>query len=146
MEFSFVLSGIPEGVVTISAAILAAIVLVILTISTLGFRLIYGIQGRLAGLESKVDLIWDSFRKGQIPNLPGVPAPGNPMTQERWDELARKLDDEQLSKEEAEEFHAALLERREQAIREKDTATLVILGAGIAFTEWQLKEMDARKK
>ena len=68
------------------------------------------------------------------------------MTQERWDELARKLDMEQLSEEETREFHAALLERREQAIQEKDTATLVIVGAGIAFTEWQLKEKELREQ
>ena len=137
---------IPQGVVTFASAILAAVVVVILTIATLGFRILFSIQGRLAALEPKVELIWDSFRKGQIPNLPGVPAPGNPMSQERWDELARKLDLEEISADEAKEFHAALLEKREQAIREKDTATLVIVGAGIAFTEWQIKELDDRKK
>ena len=145
-DFTFVLLNIPERVVTFASAITAAIVLVILTLATLGFRVLYAIQGRLAALEPKVERIWDSFRNGQIPNLPGVPAPGNPMTQERWDELARKLDKEELCEEEAREFHTALLERREQAIREKDTATLVILGARIAFTEWQLKEMKVRNK
>ena len=64
------------------------------------------------------------------------------MTQERWDELAGKLHREEITEEEAREFLAALLERREQAIQEKDTATLVILGAGITFTQWRLGETE----
>ena len=64
------------------------------------------------------------------------------MKQERWDELAVKLHREKITEEEAREFLAALLERREQAIRERDTATLVILGAGITFTQWQLGETE----
>ena len=68
------------------------------------------------------------------------------MTQERWDELAKKLDLEDISEEEAREFHAALLEQREQAIIEKDKATLAILGAGIVFTEWQPWEMELRQR
>ena len=69
------------------------------------------------------------------------------MKQERWDELALKLHKEQITEDEAKEFLVALLKREEQAMREKDTATLVIVGAGIAFTEWQLKEKErAREK
>ena len=165
MDTSLVLLDIPQGVVTFASAVLAAFVLVIVTLASFGFRLLYSIQGKLAvvktsmailerqdiprrvaALEPQVELIWPSFRHGQIPNLRGVPAPGNPMAQERWDELARKLDKEVLTEEEAREFHAALLERREQAIQEKDTATLVIVGAGIAFTEWQLKEKELREQ
>ena len=68
------------------------------------------------------------------------------MKQERWDELAGKLHREEISEEEAREFLAALLEKREQAIREKDPATLVIVGAGIAFTQWRLGETEWQLK
>ena len=64
------------------------------------------------------------------------------MKQERWDELAKKLHKEEISEKEAREFLAALLEKREQAIRERDAATLSIVGAGIAFTQWQLGETE----
>ena len=64
------------------------------------------------------------------------------MKQERWDELAGKLHREEITEDEAREFLAALLERREQAIREKDPATLSIVGAGIAFTQWRLGETE----
>ena len=68
------------------------------------------------------------------------------MKQERWDELAGKLHREEISEEEAREFLAALLEKREQAIREKDPATLVIVGAGITFTQWRLGETEWQLK
>ena len=165
MDASPILLDIPQGVVTFTTAIFAAIVLVAVTFGTLIFRFLFTLQGRLSeiktsmgnleaasvpsrvtALEPKVELLWHFFRHGQIPNLAGVPAPGNPMKQERWDELVKKLDMEQLSEDEAKELYAALLERREQAIQEKDTATLLILGAGIAFTEWQLKEKELREE
>ena len=47
-----------------------------------------------------------------------------------------------ITEEEAREFLAALLERREQAILERDTATLVILSAGITFAKWRLGETE----
>ena len=165
MEAQMILLDIPQGTITIASAILVAFAGALLTLAIWAFRLLYSIQGRLTALESgvnglqaadlprrvsalepQVSLILDFIKNGQITNLPGVSAPGNPMTQERWDELAGKLHREEISEEEAREFLAALLERREQAIREKDTATLVILGAGIAFTEWQLKEMERREQ
>lgn len=68
------------------------------------------------------------------------------MKQGRWDELAGKLHREEISEEEAREFLAALLEKREQAMREKDAATLLIVGAGIAFTQWQLGETEWQLK
>ena len=161
MEFSYILLNIPEGVVNLASAILAAIVLVILTLAGLGFRLLYTMQGRISGvdsmvadlrsanlqgrvsaLEPQVSLVLDFIKNGQLVGLPGVPAPGNPMTQGRWDELAGKLHREEITEDEAREFLAALLERQEQAIREKDTATLVILGAGITFAKWRLGESD----
>lgn len=156
-----ILLDIPQGAITIASAILVAFAGAILTLAIWVFRLLYSIQGRLSALESSVNglqaadfqrrvsalepqmaIFWQAFRNVQIPNLPGIPAPGNPMKQERWDELAEKLHREEISEEEAREFLAALLEKREQAIREKDPATLVIVGAGIAFTQWRLGETE----
>ena len=172
MEAQLILLDIPQGAITIASAILVAFAGAILPLGVWIFRLLYSIQGRLTALESsasgfqaadlpgrvsalepQVSLIMDFIRNGQLLNLPGIPAPGNPMKQERWDELAVKLHREEISEEEAREFLAALLEKREQAIREKDAATLVIVGAGIAFTqwrlgetEWQLKEKELREQ
>ena len=161
MEMSLIVLDIPSGVVTFASAILAALVLVIVTVASIGFRLLYAMHGqvsemrsgvselqtadlpgRVSALEPQVSLVLDFIRNGQLSNLPGVPAPGNPMSQHRWDELAGKLHREEISEEEAREFLAALLERREQAILEKDTATLVILGAGITFAKWRLGETE----
>ncbi len=64
------------------------------------------------------------------------------MTQERWDKLAGKLRREEITEEEAREFLAALLEERDQAIKEEDAATLVIVDAGITLTQWQLGESE----
>ena len=161
MEMSFILLDIPSGVVTFASAILAAFVLVIVTLAGIGFRLLYSthgqvselksgvtdlqaadLPGRVSALEPQVSLILDFIRNGQLSNLPGVHAPGNPMAQDRWDELAGKLHREEITEEEAREFLAALLERREQAILERDTATLVILSAGITFAKWRLGETE----
>ena len=165
METIMILLDIPQGAITTASAILVAFAGAILTLAIWVFRLLYSIQGRLSALESSVDglqaadlqrrvsavepqlsLILDFIRNGQLSNLPGVPAPGNPMKQERWDELAGKLHREEITEEEAREFLAALLEKREQAIREKDAATLVIVGAGITFTQWCLGETEWQLK
>lgn len=77
------------------------------------------------------------------------------MKQERWNELAEKLSQDEISYDEAEEFLAALLKREEQAREEKDWGTMYILGSGIVLSKWKLKEkelqeqfkeMDSRKK
>ena len=68
------------------------------------------------------------------------------MQQERWNELTRKLQLDELSDDEAEEFLAALLKREEQAREEKDRATLAILDPGIVLTKWRLKEKELRER
>ena len=68
------------------------------------------------------------------------------MKQERWNELANKLHKDELTDEEAEELLSALLRREEQALQEKDTAALAILGPGIILTKWQLKERELREQ
>ena len=66
------------------------------------------------------------------------------MKQERWNELTKKLVQEVISYEEAEEFLAALLKREQEAIQEKDAATLFLLGHGIVMTKWRLKQEELR--
>ena len=73
-------------------------------------------------------------------------APENPMKQERWNELADKLSQDEISYDEAEEFLSALLKREEQARDEKDLAALVILGSGIILAMWKLKEKELREQ
>ncbi len=68
------------------------------------------------------------------------------MKQERWNELADKLNQNELLDNEAEEFLVALLKREEQAIKEKDAFALAILGPGIVLTKWKLKEKELREQ
>ena len=140
-----ILLEIPQGVATLATTIYSVSVVAAVAITAFAFRYLIAYHGRLSVLETKMDTVWDLINRRQIIYLPTVPAPENPMKQERWDELAIKLHKEQITEDEAQEFLAALLKREEQAMREKDPATLVIVGAGIAFTEWQLKQKERER-
>ena len=156
-----ILLDIPQGAITIGSAILVALVGAILTLAVWIFRLLYSIQGRLTAIETKlepldiqrvmstdarVDIIWDEFKVEGVPNLRrGTGPPGNPMLQERWDELLLKLERDELADDEAEELLAALIKRREQAKDEDDMVTNMLLGPGIVLTKWQLKEKELRE-
>ena len=154
-----ILLDIPQGAITIAAAILVAFAGAILTLAIWVFRLLYSIQGRLKAVETlvtpndaermkttnaRMEIVWEWYIQWAR-NLSAMGAPENPMKQERWDELADKLHKEDLSDDEAEEFLAALLKREEQAREEKDLAALAILGPGIILTKWQLKEKELRE-
>ena len=124
------------------------------------FRVAVSLYGRLRALETNVrfmdpprvmetnarmEILWEWYRLG-MPNLRTVEPPENPMKQERWNELTDKLTVDELTDDEAAEFLAALLKREEQARKEKDRATLAILGPGIILTKWQLKEKEIREQ
>ena len=160
MEITLILLDIPPGVVAFASAVLAALVLVIVTLGVWVLRLLFSIQGRLTALETKLAplepekvmetnarmaILWELFR-ASVPNLGTLESPRNPMKQERWDELTFKLHKDELSDSEAEEFLAALLKREEQAREEKDVPALAILGPGIILTKWQLKEKELREQ
>ena len=169
MDVQIILLDIPQGVVTIASAIVVAFVGALITLAVWVFRLLYSIQGRVSALEAsvksleaasmkaasvadrvsatnpRVDILWE-WHLHWTRNLRAMDAPENPMKQERWNELADKLNREELSDDEAEEFLAALLKREEQAREEKDLAALVILGSGIVLTKWQLKEKELREQ
>ncbi len=140
-----ILLDIPQGVVTFASAVLAAIVLVMLTLATFGFRYLFALQGRVSRFEAITEILWEEHLRG-VRNLGTVDSPENPMKQERWNELADKLAHEKLSDDEAEEFLSALLRREEQARKEKDRATIAILSHGIILTKWQLKEKELREQ
>ena len=151
-----ILLDIPQAAVTIGSAILVAVAGAFLTLAVWIFRLLYSMQGRLTTLETidpnrvrdtnaRMVIVWEWYVQWAR-NLRAMEAPENPMKQERWDELAEKLHNEELSDEEAQEFLAALLRREEQALEEKDLAALAILGPGIILTKWQLKEKELREQ
>ncbi len=155
------LLDIPQGAITIASAVLVAFAGALVTLAIFGFRLLYSIQGRLKALETlvspndaermkitnaRMEVVWEEFRLVGVLNLRrGADPPGNPMLQERWDELLIKLEREELADEEAEELLAALLKRREQAEEEDDMVTNLLLGPGIILTKWQLKEKELRE-
>ena len=155
-----ILLNIPQGVVTIASAILAAIAT--FAIAAIGFAL--SLHGRVKALENDVqrsrphtdeipilaartEILWEEYKLEGIPNLRrGANPPGNPMLQERWDELLTKLERDELPDDEAEELLEALLKRREQAKEEDDVVTNMLLGPGIVLTKWQLKEKELREQ
>ena len=94
---------------------------------------------------ARMKVVWD-WHIQWVRNLRAMGAPENPMKQERWDELADKLHELELSDDEAQEFLAALLKREEQAREEKDLAALSLLGSGIILTKWQLREKELREQ
>ena len=153
-----ILLNIPQGVVTFASAVLAAIATFV--IAAIGFAL--SLHGRVKVLENDVqrskphtdeipmlaartEILWDRYRR-EAPNLTTVGSPENPMKQERWNELAEKLSQDEISYDEAEEFLAALLKREEQARREKDWGTMYILGSGIVLSKWKLKEKELQEQ
>ena len=152
--------NIPQGVVTFASAILAAIATFV--IAAIGFAL--SLHGRVRVLENDVlrsrphtdeipmlaartEILWEEYKLEGIPNLRrGAGPPGNPMLQERWDELLTKLEMDEISDDEAEELLAALLKRREQAKEEDDVVTSMLLGPGIVLTKWKLREKELRER
>ena len=152
--------NIPQGVVTFASAILAAIATFV--IAAIGFAL--SLHGRVKVLENDVqrnkphtdaipalaartEILWEEYKLEGIPNLRrGATPPGNPMLQERWEELLTKLEQDEILDEEAQELLAALLKRREQAKEEDDVVTNMLLGPGIVLTKWRLKEKELREQ
>ena len=146
--------------VTFASAVMAAIATFI--IAAIGFAL--SIHGRVKALENDVqrnkphtdaiptlaartEILWEEYKLEGIPNLRrGASPPGNPMLQERWEELLTKLERDEILDEEAQELLAALLKRREQAKEEDDVVTNMLLGPGIVLTKWKLKEKELREQ
>ena len=153
-----IILDIPQGVITFASAFLAALSAIVVA----AFGFIVSIHGRLKALETllapfdknrlaatdaRMEILWEEYKKEGIPNLRrGANPPGNPMLQERWDELLTKLEQGELPDDEAEELLAALLKRREQAKEEDDIVTNMLLGPGIILTKWQLKEKELREQ
>ena len=153
-----ILLDIPQGAITIAAAILVLVGGALVTFAVFLIRELLSAKERLKGVETlvtpndaermkttnaRMEILWELSRAGVL-DLGTLESPRNPMEQERWDELTYKLHKDELSDEEAEEFLAALLKRREQAREERDKAALAILGPGILLTRWQLKEKELR--
>ncbi len=165
MDTSIILLDIPQGVVTFGSAVLVALIAFIATLAVVLFRFAISVHGRLKALETvatnlvgasapsrlatgeaRMEILWEQYLYEGIPNLRRrVGPPGNPMLQERWDELITKLERHELPDVEAEELLAAFLERREQAREEDDVVTMLLLGPGIVLTKWQLKERELRE-
>ena len=155
-----ILLDIPQGAITIASAILVLAGGALVTFSVFLIRELLSVKERLKAVETlvppydaermkttnaRMEIVWESYIQWAR-NLRAMGAPENPMKQERWEELADKLNREELSDDEAEEFLAALLKREEQAREERDLAALAILGPGIILTKWQLKVKELREQ
>ena len=66
------------------------------------------------------------------------------MQQERWDELVKKLNLDLLSDDEAQELHAAFVQRHKQAREENDKVTMVFMRDAMRATEVQIHLAEIR--
>jgi uncharacterized coiled-coil protein SlyX len=115
---------ITEGVIALVAVITLAIVFAKGAIK---------LENRITRLETQIEPFWDAMRKAIGSALLGIPPKGNPVTPERWQYLANRLQLNALSTAEAEELNNAMIERQAEAQRNNDTAALLILGLGLAL-------------
>ena len=73
-----------------------------------------------------------------------IDPPGNPMQQERWDELVKKLHLDLLSNDEAQELHGAFVQRHKQAREENDKVAMVLMRDAMRATEVQIHLAEIR--
>ena len=102
------------------------------TLGLIVFKGVLGVESRLTKLETKVELFWDLARKVVVNTLSGR-APGNPISVERWGYLLDRFDSNTLASQEAEELRQVFLERETKAKNERDIATLIAVGLGLAL-------------
>lgn len=89
-------------------------------------------ERRITALEAKIDLFWNAAR-GIVADASQGKAPQNPINDERWDYLLNKFRSNQLTYVEASELHNAFLEKERKAKEDKDLATLLVIGLGVAL-------------
>ncbi len=139
-----ILLDIPQGVATLASAIFAAWIAVAGSVSVAAVGVALSFQRRLTAVEVELRELRNSRREPRFVYSRNIDPPGNPMKQERWDELLKKLELELLSDEEAQELKGALKQRRRQAREENDKTTMVIMSGALRATEVQIHLAELR--
>ena len=102
-------------------------------------------EKRLTRLETQIEPYWDALRKVVADLLSTSVRPaGNPITPERWAFLLEKMKQNTLTLDEALELNNAMVEKQQEAIRDKDNAALIAIGLGLALLAVVL--LGARKQ
>ena len=105
-----------------------------LTLAVLFMRGVFSIEHRLAVLETKIELFWDALRGTVADNFSQTfKAPGNPISQERWEYLLQKFKYNTLTQSEALELNNAFVEAQGEARQKSDNSSLLWLGLGLAL-------------
>lgn len=139
-----ILLDIPQGVVTLASAVLAAVITVAGSFGIVAVGVALSFQRRLTALEAEVRELRNNQRESRVPYPRNIDPPGNPMQQERWDELTKKLNLDLLSDDEAQELHAAFVQRHKQAREENDKVTMVLMRDAMRATEVQIHLAEIR--
>lgn len=112
----------------------------VLTIIILIFRVVTGVERRLSKLETQGEMMWNLFQNHIIPQLFNSQSPGNPMIQERWELLIKKLSADSLTDDEAKELQSAFRQKRKEAGESEDRGLDALLLIGLAMLAEQLGE------
>lgn len=136
------LLDIPQGVVTLASAILAAWIAVAGSFGVAVVGIALSFQRRLTAVEVELRELRNIQQESRFLYPRNIDPPGNPMKQERWDELLKKLELRLLSYEEAHELNAALKQRRRQAREENDKVAMALMSDALRSTEVQIHLAD----
>lgn len=112
----------------------------VLTIIILIFRVVTGIERHLSRLETQCEMMWNLFQNHILPQLSNFHSPGNPMIQERWELLIKRLSADSLTDEEARELQSAFRQKRKEAEESEDRGLDALLVMGLAMIADQLGE------
>lgn len=120
------------GIIGTSVAVAGLLIILI--------RCLLSIEHRLTKLETKVEPLYNGLTQLGVNTLMGVKAPGNPITQERYEYLLGKMGANSLSQNESLELNAALLELRKEAKDSNDLAKLLAVGLGLLILDTIMKK------
>ena len=139
-----ILLDIPQGVVTLASAVFAASIAVVGSLGAAAVGMALSFQRRITAVEVELGELRNSQREARFIFSQNIDPPGNPMKQERWDELLKKLELGLLLDEETQELKGALKQRRRQAREENDKTTMVIMSDALRATEVQIHLAELR--
>ena len=139
-----ILLDIPQGVVTLASAVLAAVITIAGTFGVAAVGVALSFQRRLTALEAEMRELRNNQRESRVLYPRNIDPPGNPMQQERWDELVKKLHLDLLSNDEAQELHGAFVQRHKQAREENDKVAMVLMRDAMRATEVQIHLAEIR--
>ena len=130
MELAGVISGAVGTVVSL------------ITLLILLFRGVFSLEHRLTRLETQMEPLWGVLQRSLGAMLRGNGPAGNPISQQRWEDLLKKFEDNTLSAPEARELKCAMEEKREEARKENDKPHLLVLTLAIEILGARIQRLN----